>query len=598
MESIPGPPAVGASAERRTWRGRRVCLFDPATQLDAIHRAYFDEVGIGAGKFLYLTGFRTAAAWSGQLGETDYFPRRTEALAALAELGLGHFVVREDDPRRAKAVLTSKDSIEVEGLRARGSRQAHPYCHFTRGVLAGFWSFLARGSERVPADLVCWERECIATGATRCTFEIGSARELRDRGLIAPDEGETVRWELIELDKNLKSSRQRLSSLETELAQRQLAYEALLDNMNDMLLVLDDQKRIVFFNSRFLEATGLTMEEARGSTPLERIVPEDRAAVEAIYDELLSGKRNQARYSFRVSRPAGVVYMESSARRVVLPTGDVTIETLGRDVTERSRAQAELEAANASLVRKQAIADNDLRMAKLVHESLLPRPVSIPRLDVDVKYVPAERVGGDYCHIQFPNPRTCVLTLCDVSGHGMASALLAARVSSHVRQFCASPIDPLAITVELNRFLRRNFADTGFFVTFLALTIDLETFELDFCGAGHPGPLLFRRREHRVEALASQNLPIGIVDDFLREPSLTRTRIEPGDRILLYTDGVSETLNSDSVPLRAEGIERWLLASRDRPLFQLGDWLLEQVSAFGAGPPHDDMTVLLVEAKN
>jgi phosphoserine phosphatase RsbU/P len=71
-----------------------------------------------------------------------------------------------------------------------------------------------------------------------------------------------------------------------------------------------------------------------------------------------------------------------------------------------------------------------LDIADQVHRSLLPAPIRHDRIWVDVRYVPVEEVGGDYCQVRFPDSATCYITICDVMGHGTGSALLATRISS------------------------------------------------------------------------------------------------------------------------------------------------------------------------
>jgi PAS domain S-box-containing protein len=492
--------------------------------------------------------------------------------------------------------IQAEQSMEAWSWVRRNGRSRKAVCHYARGMLAGLWCFSLGESEQSASDLVCWEVECTATGAPFCRFEIGSGQVLRQQGFVDPAGGAAVRWELMELHRRLISSSERLSTLENELATRERAYQDLLDNMNDTLLVLNHEKKVVFCNERFLELTGLTLSEAIGSSPLSRILPEDRERVGQIYDDMLSGTISSATYRFHVVRPNGTLTIESSARTIAGPGGKMAIELLGRDVTEQERARVEIEAAHALLLRKQQISDNDLRVAKLVHESLLPKPVSTPEIDIDVKYVPVERVGGDYCHIQFTNDQHCIVTLCDVSGHGMASALLAGRVSSQLRVLSLTGSDPLAITTDLNAFLLNHFSDTGMFVTFFALSIHLETMQMRYCGAGHPGPLL-RRKDGTMETLASQNMPVGIIANFTRPPSFGETSLEPGDRILMYTDGVVETLGKDRTPLRASGLEEWLEESADVSLFQLGGWMLRRINEFRVGDPQDDLTLILLEAK-
>lgn len=579
------------------WDSTRVCVFDVENELDALHRAYFDEVGVGAANFLYLTGFRAAAALSTKLKGAGSLDLMSATLERVAQRGLGDLAVEKGSEETGSITVVASQTMESWSWLRRNARARHAVCHYTRGLLAGLWFFSLGESELSASDLVCWEVECIAAGGRECRFEVGAAHVLRQRGFEDPAGGATVRWELLDLHRRLMSSSERLSTLESELAARERAYQDVLDNMNDTLIVLDREKKVVFCNRRFLEWTGLTLSEAIGSSPMSRILEEDRARVETIYDDMLRGTLPSATYRFRVTRPQGTLVMESSARTIAGPGGAVALEILGRDVTEQERARAELESAHNLLVRKQRIADNDLRVAKLVHESLLPKAVSLPEIDIDIKYVPVERVGGDYCHLHFTADQHCLVTVCDVSGHGMASALLAARVSSQLRTLCGQYSDPLKLTTELNQFLLSHFSDTGLFVTFAALSIHLETLKVRHCGAGHPGPVVWRRAGGSVETLTSQNLPVGVLADFTRNPAVEETTLRPGDRILLYTDGVTEITDVEGRPLEATGLERWLQAGRDVSLFQLGDWLLAKVDEYRSGEPHDDMTLILLEAK-
>lgn len=577
--------------------GARVCLVDGVAGLGGLHRAYFDEVGVGASSFLYLAGLRATVSWALNLPCDSTDVCFSAGLATIEQCGYGSYRVAGGEIGAKRLTVAGEYTLESWSYLHRHHPSKRPICAYTSGLLAGLWLIANDRCQRDTPNAVCWEVECVAAGAEYCRFEIGDADQLRQQGFTNPIQSPTLRWEYQELTRRLQLTDTRIETLNQALASRERAYQSLIDNMNDVLLVLDQQRRVMFCNRQFLRATGLSMEEALGSSPMDRIMPEDRAAVEKIYDDLLDGKIRSATYRFRVARPSGVVYMESSARAVTGPDGKPAIELLGRDVTERELARRELESAHAALVRKQKTADHDLRVAKLVHESLLPKPVNLPQVDIDVKYVPVDRVGGDYCHIAFPTENHCLLTVCDVSGHGMASALLAARVSSYLRVAGESTTDPLEVTRGLNEFLLEHFADTGLFVTFLALCLDLRTFELNYCGAGHPGPLLIRK-SGSAEVLESQNLPVGVVDNFLREPFFSKRQMQPHDRLVLYTDGVTETQNADHALLQTSGLRDIAVEAADVPLFELGNRILERVEQFRDGDPKDDMTLLILETKN
>lgn len=574
----------------------RVVLFDVDRGLDSLHRAYFDEVGVSDACFLYLAGLRAAVEWAPRIRHTPAVGLLAASIEILTDQGYGAFQIAEAASPIGRATVIAEHTVESWTYLRRQARSQRPVCSYVSGALAGTWCVAVEPNNGAAANLVCWETQCAAAGAAQCRFELGSADRLRGLGFADPFQSPAVRWELHDLNRKLQYSHENLSKLERSLAEREGAYLHLLDNMNDRLLVLSRDKKLVFCNKRFVESTGLPLDALLGTSPVRLIVPEDRARVEQIHDDLLAGRRPSETYTYRVIRPNGLAYFESSAKAVRAPDGNIVLEIIARDVSEREKARLQLEQTHANLVRQQAVVEYDLKMAKRVHESLLPRPIAHDALDIDVKYVPAGRVGGDYCHIAFPTPDHCVVTLCDVSGHGTAAALLAARVSSQVVEACRSVCEPLAITAALNRFLLDHFSDTGLFVTFFALVIDLRSFAVSYCGAGHPGPLLLRK-SGAVETLASNNLPVGIIEGFLRPPAVGIAALQPGDRLLLYTDGVTETNNAQNQALGADGLQRLFIATAGLPLFTVGDLLLQQIAEFRSTEMHDDMTLLIVEMK-
>ena len=98
--------------------------------------------------------------------------------------------------------------------------------------------------------------------------------------------------------------------------------------------------------------------------------------------------------------------------------------------------------------------DDRLRKSIIaVHRSLLPQPVRHHRLQVDVRYLPYDDIGGDYCQVRFVDSDTCYITMCDVVGHGVHAALLATRVSSEVRHWILERRAPSDIVRLLNRFI-------------------------------------------------------------------------------------------------------------------------------------------------
>ncbi len=236
-----------------------------------------------------------------------------------------------------------------------------------------------------------------------------------------------------------------------------------------------------------------------------------------------------------------------------------------------------------------------LTIAADVHRSMIPKPVRHDRVWVDVRYIPVEDVGGDYCQVRFPDQDTCYITMCDVMGHGVGSALLATRISSEVRYGIMYRREPREILASLERFMCEHFSETGLFLTFAAARIDLERQEMTWSGAGHPSPLLIRRDRQEVEHLASQNPIIGIDLPDSHAPRQETVSLRTGDRLFVFTDGLFEVLNSEDQQLGLDGFAKIAKTTMKHGLFDVADEILDVIREYQSGADTDDQTLVVAE---
>ncbi|MBI1914094.1 MAG: serine/threonine-protein phosphatase [Planctomycetes bacterium] len=259
--------------------------------------------------------------------------------------------------------------------------------------------------------------------------------------------------------------------------------------------------------------------------------------------------------------------------------------------------QAELAAIQREMERREGTRQADLELAARVHESLLPRPVHHPRIDVDTRYVPVEGVGGDYCQVLFPDESCCYITMCDVTGHGIGPALLATRVSSEVRHLAFDRRRPMEIVQDLNAFVNHHFRDTELQLSFFAAQFDLTQRTIRYSGAGHPSPLLIRQGAGPIERLASQNLLIGVAENCLDDQPEHATQLHPGDRLVFFTDGLTETTGVEGKRLGQAGLAEIAARTCAGSLFEMADCILGRIDRFRVGPVRDDMTLIIAELK-
>lgn len=183
--------------------------------------------------------------------------------------------------------------------------------------------------------------------------------------------------------------------------------------------------------------------------------------------------------------------------------------------------------------------DYDLRLARQIQRNLLPRePPKVAGLDFAVHYEPAFHVGGDFYDFLWLDPTRLAMVVGDVSGKAISGALFMARVTSEIR--FAAPVEahPRRIVQRVNRALSE-VAEDGMFVTMVFLSLDLSQQILRFSNAGHTTPLLLRGgRVTPLEYAEARCLPVGV--EARVEVAEAQVKLQPGDVLVLYTDGIIE----------------------------------------------------------
>lgn len=236
--------------------------------------------------------------------------------------------------------------------------------------------------------------------------------------------------------------------------------------------------------------------------------------------------------------------------------------------------------------RRLAGISQELETARRIQSSLLPgRMPEVRGLALAARYLPMADVGGDLYGFLAVDPERLGILVADVSGHGVPAALIAAMVKVALAAQAEHASDPAAVLAGMNRILHGNL-ERGF-VT--AAYIYMDGGMAAYASAGHPPLLVWREAEGRVEEVRQESLPLGRFRQAgYRNEEL---RVSPGDRLLLYTDGVTEALNRAGDPFGDERL-RDLLASSGEPDAILGH--LAEWTGRAPGEPLDDDVTLVV----
>ena len=232
--------------------------------------------------------------------------------------------------------------------------------------------------------------------------------------------------------------------------------------------------------------------------------------------------------------------------------------------------------------------EKQMAEALAFQQSLLPdRAAQINGLSIACRYAPWSGLGGDLYDYTAIDARQTALLIADVSGHGVTAAMLTSVVKSAFHASRADQYDPLRVTERVWHALGAFGPER--FVTLVAMTIAPQDGELRYVNAGHPAAILWHGGDEPVW-LASTGPLVSAIFPTFAWTSETR-RVQPSDRILLYTDGVSDVLADGDG--RAELSLAAALAREPRGGSHLLDAILAEVDQRLAGcPPSDDLTML------
>ena len=240
---------------------------------------------------------------------------------------------------------------------------------------------------------------------------------------------------------------------------------------------------------------------------------------------------------------------------------------------------------------EQRALEADLTLARRIQGGLLPEPrLRAPGWEAAYSYVPAGMVSGDFCDLwqRSGELSTIYFAVGDVSGKGIAASLLMAHLQAAFRSRFEDGMPLGDLVGGVNRQLMKASLP-GHFAT-LACGRAGQGGEIDLVNAGHCPPLLHGSRG--VEALQPTEIPIGVLPD--RPYTVQSLRLQQGDMLLLYTDGLTEARRADDAEYGQERLERLLSASgQDTPPELLVQSVTRDLDEFlGGAPRADDITVM------
>jgi phosphoserine phosphatase RsbU/P len=235
--------------------------------------------------------------------------------------------------------------------------------------------------------------------------------------------------------------------------------------------------------------------------------------------------------------------------------------------------------------------EQEVAEARSIQQGLLPQ--SIPQLagyEIAGAWQPAQSVGGDYYDVLAFDEATLGLCIADVAGKGLPAALLMSNLQAAVRGLASPALSPEGLCSRLNSLVCHNTGNDRF-ITFFYAQLDGPARVLRYTNAGHNAPILLRR-DGSHERLQAGGGVLGVFPN--QAFAVGAAQLAPGDRVLFFTDGVTEVSDEGGGEFGEERLLRLLQEQREASASALQEKILAAAGAFGLGHWQDDATLLVL----
>lgn len=382
---------------------------------------------------------------------------------------------------------------------------------------------------------------------------------------------------------------------------------ALIDNINSAVFVVDEKIRIHEFNRGLRMLFGLSDEKALrelcgnaigcGFAVTEKnrcgqtshcSQCELRSAVSLARREKIPTIKQKLSREFYIGGMPILKHLELTTKHICF-RGQEMILVIIDDVTES-------EIQKQAILEKQQRIEEDLRAAAGIQQSLLPRRLPrVENLEIAWRFQPCTYIGGDIFNVFRLDREHLGGYMVDVSGHGVPSALVTVSVAQALQP--TPPFFEILPPVQVCTALDREYPleRFGTFLTMIYLVLNVTNGELVYTNAGHP-PMVLLHRDGSIELLSEGGSIIGL--DGMVPFWEARRQLEAGDRLVLYTDGVTEHRNGSGEFFGQKRLYDTLRACRSASVDGALTEVLNALEAFGDGMAlRDDVSLLAIDYK-
>jgi PAS domain S-box-containing protein len=351
--------------------------------------------------------------------------------------------------------------------------------------------------------------------------------------------------------------------------------ESIMEELNEGVIIVDEQLRMIFANEELIRLGRYEPGDIQRPAPDAIFPKEDLPYIMRQHE--LSQRYSRHRTEFYFPRTDGERIPAIFSGRVIKgPDGQQYGLVTVTDIDAQKHVEDQLRESNALLEKRQMEIEAELSLAERVQQSLATRRLVWNNLAVETYYSPARIIGGDFGVIHSQGTDFLNIVMCDVSGHGIGSALVANRIYWETLHELERKAGPGTLLKRLHKFIYDRLAVDGFFFTMAAARFSQHGHRVTFAAPGHP------------PAMLAETAPSDSADEI---------DLATGDRLVLYTDGLVEVFNQSHEMLAVRGLAKLVRESATQPLPRMKQTILGGVTAWSRGPLTDDISLMIIELR-
>ncbi len=391
--------------------------------------------------------------------------------------------------------------------------------------------------------------------------------------------------------------------------------QTLMDKIPDAVYFKDRRSRFLMIGRAHAKKFGLIdPAQAAGKSDADFFTPPHAQQALADEEKILQSGQPMVDIEESETWPDGSVTWASTTKMPLRNQAGRIVGTFGisRDITKRKRAEEALAERTQQLQNKNQQIEEEMKMARELQLAMLPqkfpsvpphRPPQESALKFFSFFLPSGTVSGDFFDVVALSDTSVGVFICDVMGHDVRAALVTAMIRALVEDLSVGAADPGHLLAQMNRGLLSVFqqAGTTMFATAFYLVADVATGEVAYSSAAHPDPLHVLRGQGKVELLSALNggkngPALGLFKE-AQFPTYRR-RMNAGDIILLYTDGMIEAEGRNQEIFTRERLMSIVQKHAGLPTKEMLSTLLAEIRQFsGQNEFTDDVCLVGVEVK-